>query len=88
MATVTLQITWDISIDDIRTNYIHMGKNKILLLPQTIQDTVNKILWSNYHGPGTTFIIKLWVGILGAIYPFINILYPCLPGSLLSCLDY
>lgn len=87
MTRVTLQITWDNSIGDTRTNYIHMGKNKILLLPQTIQDTVNKILWSNYHEPGTTFIVKLLVGI-GTIYPSINILYPCLLGSLLSYLDY
>ena len=87
MTRVTLQITWDNSIGDTGTHYIHMGKNKILLLPQTIQDTVNKILWSNYHEPGTTFIIKLLAGI-GTIYPFINILYPCLPGSLLSYLDY
>ena len=64
-----------------------MGKNKIILLPQTIQDTFNKILWSNYHGSGTAFII--WnSAVIDTIFPFINILYPCLPVSVLSYLDY
>lgn len=92
MIRVTLQITWDNSIDDTGTNYIHTfpiiwGKIKFILLPQTIQDTFNKILWSSYHGSGTAFII--WnSAVIDTVFPFINILYPCLPVSVLSYLDY
>lgn len=76
MTQVTLQITQDNSINDTGTNYVRMGKNKIILLPHTIQDTVNKLLLSNYL-PGTAFIIRHST-MIGTVFPFINILYPCL----------
>lgn len=48
-------ITQNNSLNDTGTNSIHMGKNKIILLPQTISDIQN--LKKQLSFAGRTFII-------------------------------
>lgn len=76
-------ITQNNSINDTGTNSIHMRKDQIILLPQTIPDI--QYLTEQLSFTGSAFIIE-HSAIIGTVFSFINILYSG-PLSLSCYLD-
>lgn len=92
MTQMTLQITRDNSINNTGTNYVHMGKNKIIPLPQARYHQ-QTLIGQALHLPGIAFLI--WhSAIIGIVFPFGNIVYPrfspflFLPSTLPPSLEY